>query len=123
MGDIPHDWKYHMRHFWMRFENTILKAFVVVGLIGVVIIVSGCASFNTPYTVPPQVKYACTFVHWIEEEDIQAFCPPNAKACATVGSGSRVNHIWTTKPQAFDDRDAVYRLGHEFLHTLGARHK
>lgn len=84
---------------------------------------SGCATFNVPYTVPPQVKYACTFVHWIEESDIQSFCPPNAKACATVGTVGLVNHIWTTKPQAFDDRDAVYRLGHEFLHTLGARHK
>ena len=119
MGDIPHDWKWKASTLWMRWETRILQAFIVASAIGMLIL-AGCSSYAVPYVKEPG-NFACVFVAWTDEDKIQSYCPPGAQACATVGHAPNI--IWTPKPAAFDDERNVLKLGHEFLHSLGARHK
>ena len=120
MGDIPHDWKWKLGHWWYHYEGQVLKAFIVVGIL-VIMLLAGCG-FAQPFVTPPG-DTACVHVRWTDQAEIQAYCPPGATACATVGPRYQMQQIWTVKPLAFDDYDAVMRLGHEFLHSLGARHR
>ena len=97
----------------------VLQAFIAISLL-LMAALSGCSSYALPFVKEPG-NAACVYVHWIEESMIQAYCPPGAGACATVNH--RPNMIWTTKPAAFDDERNVLKLGHEFLHSLGATHR
>lgn len=103
---------------WWTFPSTIPVRFgrALILLFGL----GGCVSYSQPFVSQPGV-FSCVEVHWTARENIQAYCPRGATACATVGGSP--GQIWARKPEAFDDFEAVYELGHEFLHSLGARHK
>lgn len=138
MGDIQRNWKFKMLRFWYKREDRILQIFILLGIIAMIVIpykkevkaalltvllaLGGCAGYGQPFTTQPS-SFACVTVHWTEVAQIQAYCPPGATACATVGHVAGSAHIWIPKPMAFDDHAAVYKLGHELLHSLGATHK
>lgn len=84
------------------------------------LLLSGCATLEQGFIKEPG-DFACVNVRWTE--NVQNYCAPGAGACATVGNGQNLSTIWTPKPRSFDDFQAVYKLGHEFLHSLGATHK
>lgn len=86
------------------------------------VMLSGCATHSLQFSKEPDQALACVVVQWTHEAEIQNHCAPGASACGTVGTGTNVNMIWTPKPRAFDDFQRVYLLGHELLHSLGARH-
>lgn len=121
MGDIKLTPALRLRLWWFRHERDVLRPICIIGwLLVSLFLLSGCATYAVPYTAQPG-NYACAFVWWTEEAQIQAYCPHGAEACGTVAHEK--NHIWTPKPEAFDDFWRVYKLGHEFLHSLGARHR
>ena len=124
MGDIRKTpWTRFRRWLW-RWETPFEKAFVfIAGGYVVLMLLAGCTSYAHPYVNPPQETFACVKVNWTELASMQMYCPPNSWACARASLGGMPGSIWTTKPEAFDDYDAVYRLGHEVLHSLGATHK
>ncbi len=103
-------------------EDEFWRPFAIAGaIILALILLSGCAStFGQPYVTPPG-NFACSRVMWTEESKIGEHCAPGAGSCGTVSKD--LNTIWTPKPAAFDDFWRVYRLGHEFLHNLGATHQ
>jgi hypothetical protein len=79
---------------------------------------SGC-SFGLPFLKEPG-QFACVQVYWTETPEKR--CGVGKVACATVGDGLNLQHLFAPKPRAFDDYDRVCALGHEFLHSLGAQH-
>lgn len=44
-------------------------------------------------------------------------------ACATYPVPGSYSRLITDAPRSFNDHGAMIRLGHEFLHNLGGRHK
>lgn len=84
------------------------------------LVLSGCATYTQPFVTKPG-NFACVFVQWTEESKIQNYCAPGAEACGTVAH--RPNTMWAPMPEAFDDFWRVYKVGHEFLHSLGATHE
>lgn len=124
MGNTPSDWKYKFSNWWWDWESRLEKAFILVAsLLILTVFVSGCSTYAIPYTREPTLSTVCVTVNWVESHNIHKHCSKGATACATIGSDYQCSGIWTTKPAAFDDYDAVYRLGHELLHRLGATHK
>ncbi len=83
---------------------------------------AGCGSFAQPFIQEPGT-FACVRVEWSDAARIRSRCTPGAAACATAGNGIDMQHIWARKPAGFNDYEAVLRLGHEFLHSLGATHE
>ncbi len=118
MFEARHSPKERLLRWWYRWETPILKWFTIIG--GAVVIfflLTGCASTEQRFVKEPG-NFACAQVVWSDTAKIQSSCAPGSSACATVGNGT----IWTPKPASFDDFWNVYRLGHEFLHSLGATH-
>jgi hypothetical protein len=83
---------------------------------------TGCAV--TPFTQEPHLNRVTLNVQWLDEGQRP---PPmfgnRAEAGAIIPIGqSAYSTIWTPRPRGFDDMHSVCTLGHEVLHSLGARH-
>lgn len=123
MGDIDATRWLKLWRWLVANETRILKWFCLfAGLLLVAGLIQGCATHGQPFLKEPGT-FACVRVNWTEEKKIQNYCSPKAEACGTVGNGQNLETIWTPKPAAFDDFERVYKLGHEFLHSLGATHR
>lgn len=100
---------------------------IVVGLLLLVILANlyGCSSVET-YADEPRLTitretdtdYSCVRVKWQTAAEIKADCKQDARACIIDRAV-----IHTQKPTGRNDWHALYALGHEFYHSLGAGHE
>jgi hypothetical protein len=87
------------------------------------LLLSGCATVETDFTVPPHLEAVRVVVKWSTPEEIRHHCGPMAIACATIaGPQSPYSAIRAVRPQGWHDERALCTLGHELMHSLGARH-
>lgn len=79
--------------------------------------------FDQVFVQEPKLNFVTLQIIWTPKEQIKDRCLPNSAACATVGrwDGDLV-YIWAPKPTSFSARE-VCALGHELLHSFGARHQ
>ena len=96
-------------------RNTVVGALIPL-------VLGGCAV--TPgYQVPPMRDQVLVRINWANNDQIRRRCGPNAFACATIGTPNvPMSQIYAEKPVSRSDKRRVCTLGHEFLHSLGARH-
>ena len=85
-------------------------------------ILGGCA-IAPSYQTPPTRDQVLVRINWSQSDAIKRRCGPLAIACATIGSPDvPMSQIYAEKPAGRSDKRRVCTLGHEFLHSLGARH-
>ena len=86
------------------------------------LVAGGCA-VTPSYQTPPLRDQVMVRINWSSNEQIRRRCGPHAFACATIGIPTvPMSQIWAERPSSRNDRRRVCTLGHEFLHSLGARH-
>jgi hypothetical protein len=84
--------------------------------------IAACAP--VPYLADPALTQVSISVRWSTVEQIQKRCGFDKLACATYGTEALpFSTIWAERPLSFDDAGRVCTLGHELLHSLGARHE
>lgn len=108
--------------------------FIAFSLFGVALslTLSGCADMiinPQPPIVSMQTDRIDLKIHFVSAETIAGIGSLNQgqtrRAFAVSGNpyragGGWIGEMWAQYPKSWDDHAAIYALGHELLHTLGA---
>jgi hypothetical protein len=91
-------------------------------LVALIPLVFGGCAVTPSYQVPPMREQVMVRINWSNNDQIRRRCGPTAFACATIGTPNvPMSQIYAEKPAGRSDKRRVCTLGHEFLHSLGAR--
>ena len=128
-ADMTHWFRFiqwHFDRFAARWGNILFIPTVLV-LLGVYVgLTSGCAGWQQPFTQEPYLTQVCVSVayHDTQEAVARACGDPCSVGCATGATPAYpVSWQQLLRPRAWDDQERVCAMGHEFLRSLGARHK
>lgn len=85
-------------------------------LIFVLLLIAGCST--VPLKEPDKI-HACFVVQWASPAEIPVLCGSPTSAACTINK----QLIITRKPHDWQDFFALFALGHEVYHVLGAEHE
>ena len=83
-----------------------------------VVVLAGCAG-PMPLTHDADRTQAIVTVQWANYDEIRRLCGDTKSLACTLN----MQLIVTRKPRDWGDESALYALGHELFHLLGARHE